>query len=120
MCETFFCMKTPLKIMTSPQSLKNENGFASTSLKTATVARNVDSEITVWRLQRLTVTGNDIYLYKCSPFNDYSRSFIEGEVAFPHAKRKDIWVHKISDIDTRKRNTYHSVWPSIRRRMLRP
>ena len=71
MCSTFFCTKTPLKITIFPQSLKNENSFLSTLLKTATVARNIDdSEITETRRQRLILTGNDIYLYKRSPFND--------------------------------------------------
>jgi hypothetical protein len=42
------------------------------------------------RRQRLTIMGNDIYLYKRPPFNDYSGPFTkEGEDAFRHKKRND-------------------------------
>jgi hypothetical protein len=102
MRSTFFCTKTPSKITIFSQSLKNEN---SIPLETATsAARNVDdSEITGTRRQQLTVTGNDIYLYKISPFNDYVGPFIEVEVAFRHPKCKDTWDKKISDDDTKEK-----------------
>src|SRR5260221_5641510 len=104
MRSTFFCTNTPLKITIFPQSLKNENCFVSTSLKTATIARSVDdSEIMGTRRQRLTVTGNDIYLYKRFPFNDYGGPFTEVEDTFRHEKRKDTWNQKISDVNTKKK-----------------
>ena len=71
----------------------------------ATVARNVDdSEITGTQQQRLTVMGNNICLYKHSPFNDHHGPFTEEvEVAFRHPKRKDTWDQKISDVGTKKK-----------------